>query len=76
MLLFLQIAFIICSALSAAAVLIVGTFINWGYAGLCVLLTLLFLGLSLLCKQSLAMKTPPKDEENKPDFMNNDCIKD
>ena len=70
MLLFLQIAFIILSALSAAAVLIVGTFINWGYAGLCVLLTLLFLGLSLLCKQSLAMKNPPKSDENKPDFIN------
>ncbi len=70
MLLFLQIAFIILSALSAASVLIVGSLVSWGYAGICILLTLLFLGLSLLCKQSLAMKNPPKDEENKPDFIN------
>ncbi|MBE5751913.1 MAG: hypothetical protein IJA89_00185 [Clostridia bacterium] len=70
MLLFLQIAFIILSALCAGATLIVGALVSWGYAGLCVLLTLLFLGLSLLCKQSLAMKNLPKDDENKPDFMN------
>jgi hypothetical protein len=70
MLLFLQIAFIILSTISAGATLIVGTLVSWGYAGLCVLLTLLFLGLSLLCKQSLAMKNPPKSDENKPDFIN------
>ena len=70
MLLFFQIAFIILAALAAASVLIVGALVSWGYAGLCNLLTLLFLGSSLLCKQSLAMKNLPKDEENKPDFMN------
>lgn len=70
MLLVLQIVFIILSALCAGAVLVVGALLGWGYAGFCILLTLLFLGLSLLCKQSIAIRKAKEeaktDEDNSP----------
>ena len=65
MLLYLQITFIILSAVCVAALLPVGTYLGWAWAGACILGALLFFGLTLLCKQTRAMRgetDEPKDE--------------
>lgn len=68
MLLYLQIAFTIVSALFLAAAIPVGALLNWAWALACGFCALLFFGLTLLCKQTLAMKNPPNEEkeENEP----------
>lgn len=63
MLLYLQIAFTIVAALFIAAAIPVGAFWGWAWALACGFCALLFFGLMLLCKQTLAMKEP-KEEEN------------
>ena len=68
MLLIFQIVFTVLSALSVAAVLIVGALVGWAWAGFCIVLALLFFGAALLCKQSLAMKRP-KEENEANDFL-------
>lgn len=62
MLVYLQIAFTILSALFIAAIIPVGALLNWAYALACGFIALLFFGLMLLCKQSIAMKAPPTSE--------------
>lgn len=69
MLLIFQIVFTVLSALSVAAVLIVGALVGWAWAGFCIVLALLFFGATLLCKQSLAMQRP-KEENQAKDFLN------
>ncbi len=64
MLLYLQIIFTIVSALFLAAAIPVGALLNWAWALACGFFALLFFGLMLLCKQTLAMKKPKTDEKD------------
>ncbi len=67
MLVYLQIAFTILSALFIAAIIPVGALLNWAYALACGFIALLFFGLMLLCKQSIAMNAPPTSEAQSSD---------
>lgn len=64
MLLYLQIIFTIISALFLAAAIPVGALLSWAWALACGFCALLFFGLMLLCKQTLAMKQPKTDEKD------------
>lgn len=61
MLLFLQIALTILSALAVAAVIPLGAFLGWTWAIVCALLACLFYILMLLCKQA----RPHEQEQEK-----------
>ena len=63
MLLYLQITFIILSAICVGALLPVGTYLGWTWTGACILLAVLFFGLTLLCKQARVARGEI-DEEN------------
>ena len=56
MLVTLRILFTVISAVFVAAILPVGTFLGWGWAGGCGLFAVLFFMLMLLCKQSQEFK--------------------
>ena len=64
MLVYLQVIFTIISALFLAVAIPVGALLNWAWALACGFCALLFFGLMLLCKQTLAMKQPKKDEND------------
>ena len=64
MLLYLQIIFTIISALFLTAAIPVGALLGWAWALACGFCALLFFGLMLLCKQTLAMKQPKTDEKD------------
>ncbi len=71
-LLCLQIAFTVISALFIAAVLPVGAFLGWTWAISCALCALLFFILMLLCKQARMSKLPPPTDENASENKNQD----
>ena len=64
--LILQITFTIISALFIAAAIPVGALVGWAWALACGFCAVLFFGLMLLCKQSLAMKNPKPQETDEP----------
>ena len=73
MLLYLQITFIILSAICVGALLPVGTYLGWTWAGACILLAVLFFGLTLLCKQARTAREEieqANDEENPNETQN------
>ncbi|MBQ8308880.1 MAG: hypothetical protein IJX96_03500 [Clostridia bacterium] len=68
MLLYLQIAFTILSALCIAAVIPLGVWLGWTWAIAFGLAAFLFFGLMLLCKQTLSFRNsekqnPPTDDD-------------
>ena len=67
MLLYLQIIFTIISAIFLAAAIPVGALVNWAWALACGFFALLFFGLMLLCKQTLAMKNAEDTKKNETD---------
>ena len=74
MLLYLQIALTILSALCVAAVIPLGVWLGWTWTIGLALAALLFFGLMLLCKQTLAFReqekqnTPKDDDENRQEL--------
>lgn len=58
-----RIIFTILSVLCVAALLPVGAFLGFGWAGLCAVLALLFFGLMMLCKQNQAIEERKKQRE-------------
>lgn len=59
--LYLQVVFTILSALCIAAIIPVGAFLGWVWAGVCAVSAFLFFMLMRLCKQSR-----PADEPQSP----------
>jgi membrane protein implicated in regulation of membrane protease activity len=72
MLLYLQITFIILSAICVGALLPVGTYLGWTWAGACILLAVLFFGLTLLCKQARTARGETDEESSNETQNEND----
>lgn len=74
MLLFFQIFFTVCAAICVGAVVPLGIWLDWLWAGFSVLGAILCYVLMLLCKQTRAMRgeIPTEDTEN---TKNTDTVK-